>query len=89
MNDLFLNTNFALKCQGKCCKDDVVKFTTHVSVTIKCLTSYEQDVVLAAMLEGKVVSSNMTANTNHTTLLKKSKCHKMSPLNGFALKFSM
>ena len=90
MNDLFLNTtSFALKRQGKCCKDDVVTFTAHVSVTIKRLTRYKQDVVLAAMLDGKLVPSNMAANTNHTTLLKKSKCHKMSPLNGFALKFSM
>ena len=62
-------------------------FTAHLSVTIKCLTRYKQKVVLAAMLEGKSMPSNMAANTNHTTLLKKSKCHKISPLNAFPLKF--
>ena len=30
----------------------------------------KQKVVLAAMLEGKSMPSNMAANTNHTTLLK-------------------
>ena len=51
-------------------KDDVVMFTEHLSITIKRLTRYKQKVVLAAMLEGKSMSSNMVANTNHTTLLK-------------------
>ena len=69
MNYLFLNTNFALKLQGKCWKDDVVTFTAHLSVTIKRLTRYKQKVVLAAMLEGKSMPSNMATNTNHTTLL--------------------
>ena len=41
------------------------------------------------MLEDKVVPANMEANTNHTTLLKKSNCHKISPFNGFGLKFGM
>ena len=31
---------------------------------------YKQKVVLAAMVEGKSMPSNMAANTNHTTLLK-------------------
>ena len=62
-------------------------FTAHMSVTIKRLTRYMQKVVLAAMLEGKSMSSNMAANTNHTTVLKKSNCHKISPLNAFPLKF--
>ena len=42
-------------------------FTAHLSVTIKSLTRYKQKVVLAAMLEGKSMPSNMAANTNHTT----------------------
>ena len=62
MNYLFLNTNFALKLQGKCWKDDGVAFTVHLSVTITHLIRYKQKVVLAAMLEGK--SMPMTANTN-------------------------
>ena len=41
-----------------------------MSVTIKRLTGYKQKVVLAAMLEGKSMTSNMAANTNHNTLLK-------------------
>ena len=51
-------------------KDDVVMFTEHLSITIKRLTRYKQKVVLAAMLEGKSMPSNMAANTNHTTLFK-------------------
>ena len=52
-------------------KDDVVTFAAHLSVNIKRLTRYEQKVVLAAMLEGNSMPSNMATNTNHTTLLKK------------------
>ena len=79
MNYLFLNTTFALKLQGKWSKDDVVTFTAHLSVTIKCLTRYKQKVVLAAMLEGKGMPSNMAANTNHTTLLKNQNAIKYLP----------
>ena len=61
---------FALKLQGKCWKDDLVMFTAYLSVTIKRLTRYKQKVLLAAMLEGKSMPSNMAANTNRTTLLK-------------------
>ena len=67
MNYLPLNTNFALKLQGKCWKDDMVTFKTHLSITIERLTRNKQKVVLAAMLEGKSMPSNMVANTNHTT----------------------
>ena len=67
MNYLFMNTNFALKLQGKCWKDDVVMFTAHLRETIKHLTRYKQKVVLAAMLEGTSMPYNMAANTNHTT----------------------
>ena len=31
---------------------------------------YKQKVILAAMLEGKIMPSNMAANTNHTILMK-------------------
>ena len=79
MNYLFLNTNFALKLQGKCRKDDVVAFTAHLSVTIKRLTRYKQKGVLAAMLEGKSMPSNKAANTNHTTLLKNQSAIKCLP----------
>ena len=75
MNYLFLNTNFALKLQGKYSKDDVVTFTAHLSVTIKRLTRYKQKVVLAAMS----MPSNMAANTNHTTLLKTQSAIKYLP----------
>ena len=79
MNYLFLNTNFALKLQGKSWKNDVVMFTAHLNVTIKSLTRFKQEVVLAAMLEGKSMSSNMAANTNHTTLLKNQSAIKYLP----------
>ena len=68
-----------LHLQGKCWKDDVVTFTAHLSVTIKRLTRYKQKVVLAAMLEGKSMLSNMAANTNHTTLLKSQSAIKYLP----------
>ena len=41
INYLFVNTNFALKLQGKCGKDDVLKFAAHLSVTIERLTRYK------------------------------------------------
>ena len=70
----------------------MVTFTAHLSVIFKRLTRCKQ-VVLAAMLEGKSMLFNMAANTNHTTLsgapdfVEKSKCHKISALNVFSLKF--
>ena len=77
---IFMNTNFALKLQGKCWKKwYVVIFTAHLSVTIKRLTRYKQKVVLAAILEGKSMPSNMAANTNHTTLLKNQSAIKYLP----------
>ena len=79
MNYLSLNTNFALKFQGKCWKDDVITFTAHLSVTMKRWTRYKQEVILAAMLEGKSMPSNMAANTNHTTLLKNQSAIKYLP----------
>ena len=60
-------------------KDDVVMFTEHLSTTIKHLTRYKQKAVLAAMLEGKSMPSNMAANTNHTTLLKNQSVIKYLP----------
>ena len=44
-------------------KDDVVMFTEHLSTTIKHLTRYKQKAVLATMLEGKSMPSNVLANT--------------------------
>ena len=60
-------------------KDDVVMLTEHLSITIKRLTRYKQKVVLAAMLEGKSMPSNMAANTNHTTLFKNQSAIKCLP----------
>ena len=54
-------------------------FTAHLRVTIKRLTRYKQKVVLAAMLEGKSMPSNMAANTNHTTLKKNQNAIKYLP----------
>ena len=54
-------------------------FVAHLNVTIKQLTRYKQKVVLAAMLEGKSMLSNMAANTNHATLLKNQSTIKYLP----------
>ena len=54
-------------------------FTAHLNVTIKSLTRFKPEVVLAAMLEGKSMSSNMAANTNHITLLKNESAIKYLP----------
>ena len=54
-------------------------FTAHLNVTIKSLTRFKQKVVLAAMLEGKSIPSNMAANTKHTTLLKSQSAIKYLP----------
>ena len=78
VNYLFLNANFALKLQGKFWKDDVVTFTAHLSVH-KRLTRYKHKVVLAAILEGKSMPSNMAAKTNDTTLLKNQSAIKYLP----------
>ena len=79
INYLFLNTNFALRPQGKRWKVDVGTFTAHLSETIKRLTRSKQKVVLAAVLEGKSMPSNMAANTNDTTLLKNQSAIKYLP----------
>ena len=73
MNYLFLNTNFALKRQGKCLKDDVIMFTAHLSVTIKSLTRYKQKVVLAAMC-----SVNFWHQQDSKSLFKRSIGHVTS-----------
>ena len=62
-------------------------FTAHLSVTIKHLTRYKQKVVLAAMLEGKSMLSNMAANANHTTLLKNQSAIKYLPQMRFLSNF--
>ena len=56
----------------------------HLKSTIKHLTRYKQKVVLAAMLEGKSMPSNMAAKTNHATLLKNA---LKNASNAFPLKF--
>ena len=86
MNYFFRNTKSALKLQGKCWKDDVLTFTAHLSITIKRLTRYKQKVIFDAMLEGILLPSNMVANKSYY-FVEKTKCHKISPLNVFPLKF--
>ena len=79
MNYRFLTQKFALKLHGKCRRDDVVTFIAHLNITIKHLTRYKQKVVLAAMLEGKSMPSNMAAHANHATLLKNQSTIKYLP----------
>ena len=64
----------------------MVTFTEHLNVAFKRLIKYKQNVVLAAMLEGKSMPSNMAVNANHTILLKNQSAIKY-PLNAFPLKF--
>ena len=47
--------------------------------TFNKITRYKQKVVLAAMFEGKSMPSNMTANTNDTTLLRNQSAIKYLP----------
>ena len=62
-------------------------FTAHLSVAIKRLTRYKQKVVLAAMLGGKSMLSNMAANTNQTTLLQNQSGIKYLPSMCFLSNF--
>ena len=62
-----------------CWKDDVVTFIAQLNVTIKHLTRYKQNILLAAMLEGKSMPSSMAANTNQATLLKNQNTIKYLP----------
>ena len=68
-------------------KRDVITFAAHLSVTMKRLTRYKQELVLAALLEGKSMPSNMAANTNNTTLLKNQSATKYLPLMRFLSNF--
>ena len=65
----------------------MVAFTAHLSVTTTRLTRYKQKVVLAAMLEGMSMPSNMAANANHTTLLKNQSAIKYLPYMSFLSNF--
>ena len=57
----------------------MVTFIVHLNVTVKHLTRHKLKVVLAAMLEGKSMPSNMAANTNHANLLKNQTAIKYLP----------
>ena len=71
---------FFMRSQQICRKDVAVTFTPHLSITIKHLTRYKQEIVLATMLEGKSIPPpNMASSTNHTTLLKNQSAIKYLP----------
>ena len=57
----------------------MVTFIAHLNVTMKHFTRKKQKVVLAAMLEGKSMPSNMATNTNHSILLKNQSAIKFLP----------
>ena len=59
-----------VKLQGKRWKDDVVMLTTHLSVTLKCLTRCKQKVVSLQFQHGGWYKSYYFVE----------KCHKISPL---------
>ena len=65
-------------------------FTAHLSVTIKRLTRYKQNLVLAAMLEGKSIYALQHGGQYKSYyFVEKLKCHKISLLNAFPLKFQV
>ena len=71
----------------RCCGS--VNSKLNLSVTILTFNKIQGSCSFGRHVGGQIVPSNMAANTNHTTLLKKLNCHNISPLNGFALKFGM
>ena len=52
--------------------------TSNLSETIEWFNKIQAKSSFGHQLEGKSMPSKMVSNTNHTTLLKKSKCHKIS-----------
>ena len=72
MNFLFLNTNFALRVQGKCRKDDVV--TAHLSINIKHSTRYKQKVLVG----GQENALNHGGQYKSYYFIENLKCHKIS-----------
>ena len=86
MKYLFLNTNCALKLQGKYWKY-VPTFTAHLSITITHLTRYKLKVVLATMLEG-VLALQHAGQYKSYYFVEKSECHKYLPWMRFLSNFS-
>ena len=79
MNYVFLDTNFSCKLQGKFWKDDVLSVTDSKSERNYWMVyKIQAKRSFGHQLEGKSMPSKMVSNTNHTTLMKKSKCHKIS-----------
>ena len=79
MNYLSLNTNFALKLQEKRLKRGCDNVYSTSERNYESLNKKKHEVVLAAMLEGKSMPSNMAAKTNHATLLKNQSAIKYLP----------
>ena len=71
MKDPFLNTNFGIKFKENV---EMMMFTAHLSVAIKCLTRIQ-----AKSSFGRHVGGYMAANTNHTILLKNQSAIKYLP----------
>ena len=82
MNYFFLKTNFALKLQGKCWKDEVVTFTAHLSITIKRFFGGRH-------VGGQEYALQHGGQYKSYYFVEKSKCHKISPLKTFPLKFRL
>ena len=65
-------------------------FTAHLNVTIKCLTRYKQKVVLFGHhVKGQEYMYAIQRGGQYKShyFVGKSKCHKISPLTAFPLKF--
>ena len=68
-------------------KKDVVMFTAHLSVTIKRLTRYKQKSSFDRRVGGHEYALQHGGQYKSYYFVEKSKCHKISPLNAFPLKF--
>ena len=62
-------------------------FTANLSVIIKHLTRYKQKVCFGRHVGGQEYALQPGGQYKSYYFVEKSKCHKISPLNPFSLKF--
>ena len=66
----------------------MVMFTAHLSVTIKCLTRIQAKSSFGRHVGGQTLALLYGGQYKPYYFVEKSKCHKVSSLNAFTLKFS-
>ena len=67
----------------------MVTFLAHLSVTIKRLTRYKQKSSFGRHVGGQEYALQHGRQYKSYYFAEKSKCHKISPLNAFPLKFPL